>query len=573
MPVEEGMVVLDALHWIQAHAAPDLAVRWNCKAAKCGSCSAEVNGRPSLTCKTRLSDFDPGEPITVEPMRAFPLIRDLVTDVSWNYEVNKTIPPFSRHRRTCPRRTGAGSRRTSSGSRSSGSASSASSARTSATSCATTRPSSRSWARASSSAPPASRCTRSTRPTGRGYLKDDGGHRLLQHHEVLHRGLPGAHQDHRQRDHPAQGARRGQVLRPDPDGLAQAPREGASRSSGRRPALPAAGPASGARERPTGGDRPDARAAPADRGPDRGFVVRTDGAARGNPGPASAGAVLIDLDRPDARDPRAAPDATISEFLGVQTNNVAEYTAVVRALALAAELGAREVAMLLDSKLIVEQLAGRWRVKDAKLIPLWEACPADPPRRSTAGRRDHVPRAQNSLADALCNEAIDRVAAGGPAIVVRRPDGSAEPEPRASPSSRPCGIRAPVGLPSSSSLLVGACARGLRRHSPAARGRRPPTFVGTAWRVVASAASRRSPGSEPTITFARRPGAREPVAATSTAGPTATTRRPARSSSASLAMTAMACVEQPPDGRRGRVLRGAEPGQLGSTSTRTAGSS
>jgi succinate dehydrogenase / fumarate reductase, iron-sulfur subunit len=94
VPVEEGMVVLDALHWIQANEAPDLAVRWNCKAAKCGSCSAEVNGRPSLTCKTRLSDFEEGETITVEPMRAFPLVRDLVTDVSWNYEVNKAIPPF-----------------------------------------------------------------------------------------------------------------------------------------------------------------------------------------------------------------------------------------------------------------------------------------------------------------------------------------------------------------------------------------------------------------------------------------------------------------------------------------------
>ena len=95
VPVEEGMVVLDALHWIQGHEAPDLAVRWNCKAAKCGSCSAEVDGRPSLTCKTRLSDFDLDQPITVEPMRAFPLIRDLVTDVSWNYEVNKTIEPFT----------------------------------------------------------------------------------------------------------------------------------------------------------------------------------------------------------------------------------------------------------------------------------------------------------------------------------------------------------------------------------------------------------------------------------------------------------------------------------------------
>jgi probable phosphoglycerate mutase len=152
----------------------------------------------------------------------------------------------------------------------------------------------------------------------------------------------------------------------------------------------------------------------------RGFVVRTDGAARGNPGPASAGAALIDLARPDARDPRARPDASISEFLGVQTNNVAEYTAVVRALALAAELGAREVVMLLDSKLIVEQLTGRWRVKDAKLIPLWEAS-----RRTLRGferwSATHVPRAQNTIADALCNEAIDRVASGGPALVVVRP--------------------------------------------------------------------------------------------------------------------------------------------------------
>jgi succinate dehydrogenase / fumarate reductase iron-sulfur subunit len=95
VPAEEGMVVLDALHWIQANGAPDLAVRWNCKAAKCGSCGAEVNGRPRLTCKTRLSDFAPGEDITVEPMRAFPLIRDLVTDVSWNYEVNRSIPAFT----------------------------------------------------------------------------------------------------------------------------------------------------------------------------------------------------------------------------------------------------------------------------------------------------------------------------------------------------------------------------------------------------------------------------------------------------------------------------------------------
>jgi succinate dehydrogenase / fumarate reductase iron-sulfur subunit len=95
VPIEEGMVVLDALHFIQANYDGDLAVRWNCKAAKCGSCSAEVNGKPRLTCKTRLDDLPLGEPIKVYPMKAFPIIKDLVTDVSWNYQVNKKIPPFT----------------------------------------------------------------------------------------------------------------------------------------------------------------------------------------------------------------------------------------------------------------------------------------------------------------------------------------------------------------------------------------------------------------------------------------------------------------------------------------------
>jgi ribonuclease HI len=153
-----------------------------------------------------------------------------------------------------------------------------------------------------------------------------------------------------------------------------------------------------------------------------GFVVRTDGAARGNPGPASAGAVLISLARPDAHDPRAVPDASISDYLGVQTNNVAEYTAVVRAIALALELGARRLELLLDSKLIVEQLAGRWRVKDAKLRPLWAEALRMLRTLPDGWTAAHVPRAQNSLADAMCNEAIDRVMAGGPASVVRRPN-------------------------------------------------------------------------------------------------------------------------------------------------------
>src|SRR3989454_5938158 len=92
--ISEGMVVLDAVHKIQAEQANDLAVRWNCKAGKCGSCSAEVNGIPRLMCMTRMNIFDPDETITIAPMRTFPLIRDLVTDVSFNYEVAKQIPPF-----------------------------------------------------------------------------------------------------------------------------------------------------------------------------------------------------------------------------------------------------------------------------------------------------------------------------------------------------------------------------------------------------------------------------------------------------------------------------------------------
>ena len=90
--VETGEVVLDAIHRVQATQANDLAVRWNCKAGKCGSCSAEVNGKPRLMCMTRLSDFEEGETVTVTPLRTFPVIRDLVTDVSYNYEKAKQVP-------------------------------------------------------------------------------------------------------------------------------------------------------------------------------------------------------------------------------------------------------------------------------------------------------------------------------------------------------------------------------------------------------------------------------------------------------------------------------------------------
>jgi succinate dehydrogenase / fumarate reductase, iron-sulfur subunit len=92
--VSEGMVVLDAVHQIQAKQAGDLAVRWNCKAGKCGSCSAEVNGHPRLMCMTRLNQLDLSTPVTIEPMRAFPPIRDLVTDVSWNFRTKLGIRRF-----------------------------------------------------------------------------------------------------------------------------------------------------------------------------------------------------------------------------------------------------------------------------------------------------------------------------------------------------------------------------------------------------------------------------------------------------------------------------------------------
>ena len=93
--LSEGMVVLDAVQQIQADQANDLALRWNCKAGKCGSCSAEIDGKPRLMCMTRLNQLDLTKPVTVEPLRAFPHVRDLVTDVSWNYRVKKKIRKFT----------------------------------------------------------------------------------------------------------------------------------------------------------------------------------------------------------------------------------------------------------------------------------------------------------------------------------------------------------------------------------------------------------------------------------------------------------------------------------------------
>jgi succinate dehydrogenase iron-sulfur subunit len=100
--VAPGLVVLDSVHHIQAEQANDLAVRWNCKAGKCGSCSAEINGMPKLMCMTRLNSLPLDQPVTIEPLRAFPHVKDLITDVSWNYRVKKSIAGFKPRRPDAP---------------------------------------------------------------------------------------------------------------------------------------------------------------------------------------------------------------------------------------------------------------------------------------------------------------------------------------------------------------------------------------------------------------------------------------------------------------------------------------
>src|SRR3712207_1772878 len=96
VPTFPGMVVLDAIHYIQAQFDSTLSCRWNCKAGKCGSCSAEINGKPRLLCKARVRDYtDNGSPILVHPMKAFPLVKDLVTDVSWNFRMSERVAPFT----------------------------------------------------------------------------------------------------------------------------------------------------------------------------------------------------------------------------------------------------------------------------------------------------------------------------------------------------------------------------------------------------------------------------------------------------------------------------------------------
>ncbi len=157
------------------------------------------------------------------------------------------------------------------------------------------------------------------------------------------------------------------------------------------------------------------------------ILIRSDGAARGNPGPAASGAVLIDLSRPDAHDPDCPPVAVIARPLGTQTNNYAEYSGVILALEKARALGAREVELILDSKLIVEQLSGRWKVKHPAIAPL-----AARAHELLAGFEPwsirHEPRATNRAADALANLALDDPAAAAAAEAdVARPPSKQQP--------------------------------------------------------------------------------------------------------------------------------------------------
>ena len=538
VPVEEGMVVLDALHWIQGHEAPDLAVRWNCKAAKCGSCSAEVDGRPSLTCKTRLSDFDLEEPITVEPMRAFPLIRDLVTDVSWNYEVNKTIQPFTpptdvaqedwrwhqqdiervqeyrkciecflcqdvchvlrNHETEKPfmgprylvRTAGLEMHPIDQADRREYLKDSGGIGYCNITKCCTEV------------------CPEHIKITDNAIipLKERVADAYYDPHPVVPAQGPRQQLRVRRRRRAAdarrpRGARRHEPGRrrqgrrqPAAEAAEHARREqgrGRSGGTGRRcveravndgdwrrhgaawhaPHEATAGRSGG---RVTDTLFPDLAASgetdPARR---RGFVIRTDGAARGNPGPASLGAALFDLDRPDARDDRAVPDASISDYLGIQTNNVAEYTGVVRALDLARELGAREVHLLLDSKLIVEQLAGRWRVKDAEADPSLDRGAADPVGvRSMVGgacaaRAEHGRRRAGQRGDRP--GAGGRPGFGGAATALLRP-AMAEPW---RDDRRQATVRTPIARTALAIALVAWLVGRVRWVEPPRRARSP----------------------------------------------------------------------------------------------------
>ncbi len=224
MPAQEGEVVLDVIHRVQATAAPDLACRWNCKAGKCGSCSAEINGRPALMCMTRMDTLPPGETVTVAPLRAFPIMRDLVTDVSYNYEVAKRIPPFSPRPKTADEIKAGGYRMQQIDVERGQEFRKCIECFLCQDVCHVMRDHEENKTAFAGPRFFVRTAELEMHPLDtndrRELLQQEQGLGQVQHHQVLHRGLPGAHQDHRQRDHPAQGAGGRRTLRP--GGLARA---------------------------------------------------------------------------------------------------------------------------------------------------------------------------------------------------------------------------------------------------------------------------------------------------------------------------------------------------------------
>ena len=210
--VAPGMVVLDSVHHIQAEQANDLAVRWNCKAGKCGSCSAEINGMPKLMCMTRLNSLPLEQPVTIEPMKAFPHVKDLVTELSWNYGVKKA------HREIQAAPSGRSGRDVARG----------------ASRCrsrpgvsqmhrmlplpgrvprASRTPHARPIHRAAFLGLRGGAGNASTRRCGsHSRAQNAGRHRAVQHYKMLHESVSGEHYHHRQCHHSLEGARGGSLL-------------------------------------------------------------------------------------------------------------------------------------------------------------------------------------------------------------------------------------------------------------------------------------------------------------------------------------------------------------------------
>ncbi len=211
---EEGEVVLDVIHRLQAGQANDLAVRWNCKAGKCGSCSAEINGKPRLMCMTRMNIFEPGEAVTVAPVRTFPIVRDLVTDVSYNFEMAKRVPAFAPK----PREPDGTYRMSQEDVERLQEFHKCIECFMCQDVCHVIRDHEDNKANYAGPRMFIRYAELEMHPLDtvdrRPLLRGAGRPRLLQHHQVLHRGVPGEHPHHRQRHHPAQGAGGRQLLRP-----------------------------------------------------------------------------------------------------------------------------------------------------------------------------------------------------------------------------------------------------------------------------------------------------------------------------------------------------------------------